>query len=198
MTEKNAFLFYSQDFLFGTLALPMEDRGKYITLLCYMHSHGRLKEEAIIQLVGETSAELKAKFKIDESGCWYNQRLEAEMKKRERFVRSRRSNGKGGGRPHKAELTGDALLFEMSAQPAKDAPPDAAEVKMCFVTRGLNEQEAEYETLKFLTHYTATGWKTTRGAPIIDWRAAVTNWLIHRKEFSKNKQPKTLTEQWLA
>ena len=55
MAEKEAFLFYSQDFLIGTLTLPMEDRGKYITLLCCMHEHGRMTEEAVRSLVGDIS-----------------------------------------------------------------------------------------------------------------------------------------------
>jgi hypothetical protein len=196
MTDKAAFLFYSQDFLFGTLALPMEDRGKYITLLCYMHSHGRLNEETVKQLAGEISVQLRSKFKVDENGNWYNQRLETELKKRERFVKSRRNNGERGGRPQKEQAT---LFDNVTETVAGKIPPASADVKLCFMARGLAAIEAEYETLKFMAHYTATGWRTARGGRIVNWKAALTDWLIHRNQFLQhNKQSKTLTEQWLA
>jgi hypothetical protein len=209
MTENAAFLFYSHDFLDGTLALAMEDRGKYITLLCYMHAHGWLEEETVMQLAGNMSKALRAKFSIDENGLWYNKRLEKEIKNRGKFIQSRRTNGKRGGRPYKVESVdaNQPLLFDdlakavFEARPAdvNGIPPTPKEVKRCFITHGLCLTDAEYETLKFMAHYTGTGWKTNSGSTIKDWKAAVRNWLIHRNQFLlNNKQPKTLTEQWLA
>ncbi len=99
MAKDPAFLFYTSDFLLGTLIMSFEDRGKYITLLSYMHHNGRLSEDTIKLLVGTVSADLKTKFKTDENGMWYNERLEQEMVKRNRFVGSRHINGKLGGRP---------------------------------------------------------------------------------------------------
>lgn len=96
-----AFLFYSSDFLTGTLAMDFEDRGKYITLLCYQHQHGRMEEKTIRFLVGSVSVNLKSKFRIDDDGLWYNERLEIEAKKRSKFTESRRKNGSKGGRPKK-------------------------------------------------------------------------------------------------
>ncbi|HSY77538.1 MAG TPA: hypothetical protein VK890_11810 [Bacteroidia bacterium] len=212
MSETSAFLFYSQDFLLGTLTLPMEDRGKYITLLCYMHGHGRLTEEMVCQLVGDISKPLRAKFKTDENGFWYNLRLEKEVKDREKFVKSRRSNGGKGGRKKKQpplrhceersnlsiEKDGDCHA-PLAVTDAREAviPPLPEHVKARFVFHGLTPIEAEYETLKFMAFYTGTGWTTSRGSPVRNWRASVTNWFLNRNQFSKNKQHKTLTEQWL-
>jgi len=103
MAKDPAFLFYSSDFLTGTLVMPMEDRGKYITILCYMHQNGRLSEETIRLLVGSVSDMLRNKFGIDENGFWFNSRLEIETEKRARFIESRLLNGKKGGRPPKNE-----------------------------------------------------------------------------------------------
>jgi hypothetical protein len=103
MAKDPAFLFYSSDFLVGTITMDFEDRGKYITILCYMHQNGRVKEETIRLLVGFVSDNLKSKFGIDEDGLWYNNRLEAETEKRSRFVQSRLLNGQKGGRPPKIE-----------------------------------------------------------------------------------------------
>lgn len=99
MAKDPAFLFYSSDFLTGTLLMSFEDRGKYITILSLMHQQGRLDEETIRLLVGSVSDKLKRKFLIDENEFWYNERLEIEIEKRNKFTESRRNNGLLGGRP---------------------------------------------------------------------------------------------------
>jgi len=104
MSKDPAFLFYGYDFLVGTVAMSFEDKGKYITLLSCMHEQGRITEESVREIAGDISANLKSKFKIDENGLWYNERLEKEIAKRRRFVTSRRNNGKLGGRPAKKEI----------------------------------------------------------------------------------------------
>jgi hypothetical protein len=99
MGKDPAFLFYSSDFLLGTLVMPFEDKGKYITLLSYMHQNGRISEDTAKLLVGAVSDNLKLKFKIDENGLWYNERLEEEILKRRSYGNSSRTNGQLGGRP---------------------------------------------------------------------------------------------------
>ena len=105
MAQDPAFLFYSQDFYTGVATMNFEDRGKYITLLCLMHQQGRLSDETIRFVVGSVSVILSSKFKIDETGLWYNERLELEAAKRSNFTQSRRDNGNKGGRPVKKEPT---------------------------------------------------------------------------------------------
>lgn len=97
-----AYLFYSSDFLTGCASLTMEERGQYITLLCLEHQLGRLSEKTIRLSVGSVSVDVLAKFKQDENGLMYNERLEIEIEKRSNFVDTRRNNGLKGGRP-KAE-----------------------------------------------------------------------------------------------
>ena len=103
MSKDPAYLFYSQDFYTGVATMNFEDRGKYITLLCLMHQQGRMNEETIRFVVGSVSVILKSKFKVDESGLWYNERLELEIEKRKNFVQSRVDNGSLGGRPKKSK-----------------------------------------------------------------------------------------------
>lgn len=81
MNKSESFRFYSDKFLEGTSKLSFEDRGKYITLLAFMHLNGKIKYDEIIDLVGELSEELKEKFLITKSGLWYNKRLEKEAKR---------------------------------------------------------------------------------------------------------------------
>lgn len=98
-----AFLFYPSDFLTGTMAMPFEERGRYITLLCFQHQSGRMSEETIRFLVGSFSDMLRLKFSVDENGLFYNERLEEEINKRSNFLESRRNNGRLGGRPKNEE-----------------------------------------------------------------------------------------------
>jgi hypothetical protein len=104
MRKDPAFLFYSSDFLFGTLHMSFEDRGKYITLLCYMHGSGRLSEETVLHIAGNISPMLQSKFLTDENGLWYNARLEEEVSKRKKYSCSRTENGRKGGRPVKVTI----------------------------------------------------------------------------------------------
>ena len=97
-----AYLFYSSDFLTGCASLTMEERGQYITLLSLEHQLGRLSEKTIRLSVGSVSVDVLEKFKQDENGLLYNERLEIEIEKRSNFIDTRRTNGLKGGTP-KAE-----------------------------------------------------------------------------------------------
>ena len=94
-----AVLFYTSDFLTGVIDMTMEERGQYITLLCYQHQKGHIKEETIRLLVGYTSVNVMKHFQQDKDGLYFNERMEIETEKRHNFTESRRNNGKKGGRP---------------------------------------------------------------------------------------------------
>lgn len=97
-SKNPAFLFYSADFLVGCVFLSMEERGQYITLLCLQHQHGHLSESQM-KSVGNISDSVMEKFTKDENGLWYNERVEREIEKREKFLEHQQENGKKGGRP---------------------------------------------------------------------------------------------------
>lgn len=119
MAKDPAFLFYSQDFLVGTMAMPFDERGRYITLLCYIHQNGHISEETIRLLVGSFSDILRLKFLQDENGMFYNPRLEIEVEKRGKFMESRLLNGSKGGRPKKEE-TIRLLVGKPNGKPKKN------------------------------------------------------------------------------
>ena len=103
MAKDPAFLFYSSDFLTGVIDMTMEERGQYITLMCLQHQKGHLSEETIRFCVGSVSDKVMSKYQQDDEGLYFNERLDAEISKRESFVESRQNNGKKGGRPPKQE-----------------------------------------------------------------------------------------------
>ena len=92
MGKDPAVLFYSGDFLNGCSDLTMEERGQYITLLCIQHQKGRLSAKNILLSVGTVSDDVMAKFKKDENGLFYNERMENEAEKRSKYCESRRKN----------------------------------------------------------------------------------------------------------
>ena len=87
-----AFLFYSNDFLSGTILMSNEEVGKYIRLLCLQHQRGHLKEKDMLNICNTYNEDIFSKFKKDEEGNYYNERLEYETNKRKAYSESRRNN----------------------------------------------------------------------------------------------------------
>lgn len=92
MAKDPAFLFYSSDFLTGTNFMNDEQVGKYIRLLCFQHQKGRLKKEHMFNICNPEDSEILEKFKIDENGNYYNERLENEANRRKSYSDSRKRN----------------------------------------------------------------------------------------------------------
>lgn len=94
MAKDPAVLFYYQDFLVGTEFMDDENIGKYIRLLCHQADKGKLSKEHM-QSVCKTSDIPKCileKFLVDESGMYYNKRMQEEKEKRQKYTESRRNN----------------------------------------------------------------------------------------------------------
>lgn len=89
-----AFLFYSSDFLSGTMLMSDEDVGKYIRLLCLQHQKGHLKEKEMLNICKEFNEDIFSKFQKDNEGKYFNERLEEETNKRKAYSESRRNNRK--------------------------------------------------------------------------------------------------------
>lgn len=93
MAKDPAFLFYSQDFLTGTMFMTDEETGKYIKLLCAQHQKGGLIDTCAFDAIVAQSAQLRAKFIKTEHG-YYNERLLNEMVKRSKKSNSLSENAK--------------------------------------------------------------------------------------------------------
>ena len=89
-----AFLFYSSDFLSGTMLMTDEEIGQYIKLLCLQHQKGHLKEKDMLNICKTYNEDIFSKFIKDEEGNYYNERLEYEANKRKAYSESRRNNRK--------------------------------------------------------------------------------------------------------
>lgn len=87
-----AVLFYTSDFLAGTMLMNYEQKGKYITLLCLQRENGHISEEEMLQICGRHDAKIWSKFKMDEEGRYFNERMEKEVLRRVAFTESRRKS----------------------------------------------------------------------------------------------------------
>lgn len=92
MSKDPAVLFYTGDFLVGTMKMNYAQKGKYIQLLCLQHQEGHLSEDDMLSVCGDYDEKIFSKFVKDDDGLYYNERMEEESIKRRRFVESRQRN----------------------------------------------------------------------------------------------------------
>lgn len=98
MAKDPAFLFFPGDWLGGTMTFTRSHKGAYMDLLMCQHSVGHMSLQEIRQVLGDSDFSemwelvLKRKFKQDEDGKFYNQKLEDEIIKRKNFTESRSKN----------------------------------------------------------------------------------------------------------
>lgn len=102
-----AFLFYPNDWIGGTMGMTFEEKGAYMELLMLQFNRGHMTSHMIAHVLGQGYGQLwdkiKDKFDIDESGLFYNKRLEMEQIKRKSFTDSRKNNIKGKNQHSKQE-----------------------------------------------------------------------------------------------
>ena len=91
MAKDPAVLFYTSDFLTGTLTMSDEQIGKYIKLLCYQHQKGILTEKDMLNICKSYDEDIWCKFVKSEEG-YYNKRMREEADKRRSYSESRRNN----------------------------------------------------------------------------------------------------------
>ena len=92
MSKDPAFLFYSSDFLTGTMFLNNEQVGMFVRLLCAQHQKGRLKEKDMLNICKTYDEDVFSMFQKDKNGLYFNARLEEEHNKRKAYSESRRQN----------------------------------------------------------------------------------------------------------
>jgi len=87
-----AFMMYSGDFLSGTFTMTMEQRGKFITLMCIQHQKGYLTEADMKSVLNEEDYLLAEKFYKADDGNWYNQKMTDVINERKEYTANRLKN----------------------------------------------------------------------------------------------------------
>lgn len=102
MAKDPAMLWYWGDWYSGTALMSRFLKGCYIDLLHAQFNNGRLSLEEIKTCLGSDFGTswptIQKKFKQDETGLFFNERLEQEKQKRMKYSESRRKNKEGSGK----------------------------------------------------------------------------------------------------
>ena len=190
MSKDPAFLFYSSDFLTGTLLMSMEQKGKFITLLCIQHQKGHLSEKDMLHICGSYDEDVFTKFQKDEQGKFYNIRLEEEVDKRKAYSESRRNNRK---KKEDMNNTSSSYVEHMENENENEnliekkkvvrfQKPTIEQLKEYMSEQGMNDIAENW-----LNHYEANGWMVGK-VKMKDWKASVRTWKINQKNNSATPQ----------
>jgi hypothetical protein len=194
MSKDPAFLFYSSDFLTGTLLMSMEQKGKFITLLCIQHQKGHLSEKDMLHICGSYDEDVFTKFQKDEQGKFYNIRLEEEVGKRKAYSESRRNN-----RKKKEDMNNTSLSYVEHMENENENENLIEKKKVARFQKPTIEQLKEYMSEQgmndiaenWLNHYEANGWMVGK-VKMKDWKASVRTWKTNNLKVTTNK-PKLAT-----
>ena len=107
MAKDPALLFYTSDFLVGTMTMSDEQVGKYIRLLCLQHQKGILTEKDMSNICQTYDKDIYEKFKKNGDNTFYNERLKEEADRRKEYSKSRRDNRNGskGKKNHMSNIS---------------------------------------------------------------------------------------------
>lgn len=106
MAKSPAVNWYFDNWMGGTLGFNRHQKGCYMDLLSAQFQLGPLSLEQIRNILGSDFSQwetIKGKFIQNADGKFFNERLAAEIEKREQFIEKQRSNGQKGGRKRKGE-----------------------------------------------------------------------------------------------
>jgi len=92
MAKDPAVLFYTSDFLSSTITMTMEQKGKYITLLCIQHQQTYLTDEDLDAILSDKDKKIRDKFIKQTDGTYVNIKLKSESERRKAYTESRRNN----------------------------------------------------------------------------------------------------------
>jgi uncharacterized protein YdaU (DUF1376 family) len=201
MAKKDpAFLFYTSDFLTGTMFMTHEQVGKYIRLLCSQHQHGGIIDKATFNsMVGEDTL-LKSKFVESENG-FYNIRLMEEM-----GIRNQKSNNLSKAaldtwekRKNTIAPKNDTIVLQsynnsnkkVSKKRTKVIRPEDVnedEVILYFKENGFKEEIGK----KAFRYYAEANWKDASGKPVLNWKQKMQSVWFKDENKETAKQPEKL------
>jgi hypothetical protein len=205
MSKDPAFLFYSSDFLTGTMFMDNEQVGKFIRLICAQHQKGRLTEKDMLKICVTHDEDIFSKFTVDGAGLYYNERLEQEVEKRKAYSESRRNNRKKKEDmidtslsyvPHMENENENENIIDnvvidkpIEEKPKRFVKPTIEQLEAYMEERGMNNVAN-----RFYDHYESNGWKVGKN-PMKDWKASVRTWEPNHKKITtqSTKQPKIAT-----
>jgi uncharacterized protein YdaU (DUF1376 family) len=199
MAKDPAFLFYTSDFLTGTMFMTNEQVGIYIRLLCSQHQHGGIIDKiSFNSLVGNHEV-VRVKFEETESG-FYNIRLMEVM-----GARNAKSNNLSLAvkkvweeRKNAIPLKSDAIPMQLhknskgKAKKTNAIPMELVnenEVIDYFILNGYKKEIA----IRAFNYYNEANWHDASGKKVLNWKQKMQS--VWFKEENKAKKQETETER---
>lgn len=183
MIKDPAFLFYSSDFLTGTIFMTNEQVGIYVRLLCSQHQHGGIINKINFNSLVNGDELIKSKFVESEDG-YYNERLMREM-----CIRQKKSNNisLSAKKAWESRKNGVALPSHKNRIGLPMLPEDENEVINYFKENGYKEDIAR----KAFRYYSEANWHDGKGKKIRNWKQKMQSvWFKdENKERSINQEP---------
>lgn len=172
--------------------------GMYIRLMCLQHQKGRLTEKDMLNICKSYDEDVFQKFTKDENGFYSNGRLSHEIQRRIDYSNSRRKNrtsnniSKSYDQHMENETENENVIDTVPIKNSeKFRKPEIENVVSMFLDLGMNEINANKQSILFVDHYTSNGWKVGRNT-MKDWKAAARGWANRMNNF-KNKGNATNT-----
>jgi len=176
MAKDPAFLFYTSDFLTGTMFMTNEQVGIYIRLLCSQHQHGGIIDKVSFNSLVGTHEVVRVKFEETESG-FYNIRLMEVM-----GARNAKSNNLSLAvkkvweeRKNAIPLKSDAIALELhknskgKAKKTNAIPMELVnenEVIDYFILNGYKKEVA----IRAFNYYNEANWHDASGKKVLNWK----------------------------
>lgn len=192
MSKDPAFLFYSSDFLTGTMFWSNEQVGLYVRMLCAQHQHGGRIDTNVLrtQCDSITNGDLVyAKFKHDALGS-YNERLQIEMEKRAaKSVKAKQSV------EQRWEKQKNKESYERNTNVIRSENENENEIVIKNTIPTLEEflkyadMSVDYKfplTAKY-EQWVADGWKDGNGKKIKNWKTKLKSTIPYLRPFKKSE-----------
>jgi hypothetical protein len=175
--------------------MSMEQKGKFITVLCLQHQKGHLSEKDMLQICGTYDEDIFSKFKKDNDGKFYNERLKEEVEKRKAYSESRRNNRKKKedmidiSKTYVQHMENENENIIENKKVVRFQKPTIEDVKTYMKEQGMNDISE-----RWMSHYESNGWLVGKNK-MKDWKASVRTWKLNnlQTEEIKTNKPKIAT-----
>jgi len=185
MAKDPAFLFYSQDFVMGTMFLTDEEVGVYIRLLCAQHQLGGIIKKKDFDSIVKGNERVTEKF-IETDDGFYNKRLMEEMDKRNKKASNLSNNAKVRWEKEKQKQCKSNAIASDLHMPIENEDENEIEIKTLRINafkkpsfeevlEYCKERKNKVDPATFIDFYESKGWMVGK-SKMKDWKASVRTW----------------------
>lgn len=184
-----AVLFYTSDFLTGTSRLTDEQVGQYARALFNQHQEGHFTKDELFMFLKSYDSPVWKKFKQDENGLFYNERMDEEIEKRLIYCKSKSHPGKSGrkNKSYENHMNTDRESYGNHTENENendniDNKKRGKGEKQIFVQPSIEEvisycteRNRGVDPVKWFNFYSAKGWMIGKNK-MKNWKAAIHTW----------------------